>query len=410
MSFKIDNKILFIVAVFVSIVIGVYYSDELYLLIVPIVLVLKSKIGAFLLSSKSKIFMFLKTLTFYKAIVLGAKRFVIDNYFSKWLHNNIIDPIKKPIINYLKFFFNLGWKIKLKRLFLFFLPLSAFIAIAQITGILEHLLLYAELKGLVIGFFKIFFAFIGKVIGVFSSSLFFVLKNTWLASIIEIFALSWLLTKLEKIPLFGKYIVSFFNYISEIIGSFLSIFVDLYNKYIYSHLSLRIKEKMEIFGEFLHSFLEDTKHNNEVFLMKKFIKQYIQGNNFKDYYKKIDFSKIYNKTDIYKLINKKTGDNIDIKYFFNVDVNTIDKDVLILESVASCNVEGTEGQVINKNSFWVLNNSEEIVELISEEGHFPNKVIKPNKLILVHSLKQDFEGIKLLYKKEVLVPNIIPQK
>jgi hypothetical protein len=413
---KISNKVLFVIGTILSIYFAFKYQEEIMILLIPIVIIIKakaiyyislimSKTTAFMSVSKTKLMFFLKTLTFYKAIMLGIKRFLIDNYFSKWLANNVINPVKDPIINYMKFFLKLGWKTKLKRLAYFILPIIAITVIAQITGMLESVLIFAELKAVVIGFFKIFFIVVGKVGGYLFTGIIAILKNTWLASIIEIFALSWILTKLEKIPYIGKWIIKGIDDISNFIGGFFEIFVKIYNKYIYSHISLRIKEKMEKIGEFLLEFLEDTKHKNEMFLVKNFKNEYINENKFEEYHKDIDFSKIYNKNEIYMLINKKTKDNIDIKYYFNVDVNSIRRDVLIIESVASCNKTGNDSSIINKNSFWVLNLSDEIITIKSLKNHFFTREIKPKKMRLIHSIEQDFDSIIVEYKNEILKAN-----
>lgn len=413
---SLKNKTFIITGLLFSIYTAYQYSEELYVLLLPLVVFIKVKftyylsvtlttLTAFFAVSKTKFLFFLKTLTMYKAIILTIKRFVIDNYFSKWMANNIINPIKDPLLDYMKFFFKLGFKTKMKRMAYFFLPMSVMIFLAQLSGVLESILLLAELKAVVIGFFKLLWIFLAKVGAYFSTAIFAVLKNTWLVSIIEIFALSWLMGKLEKIPYIGKYIVKFFNSTSKGFGKFFSLFVDLYNKYIYSHISLRVKSKMEKLGTRLFNFLENTKHENEIFILDNFMKEFISNNRFKEYHKNIKFKKMYNKNDIYKLWNKKTKDNVDIKYFFNIDVNSILNDVLIIESVASCSDTGNTTSVISKHSFWILNLSNKIVKLESLSGNFFTREIKPNKIKLVHSLNTDFENVRLSYGNESLIVN-----
>ena len=413
---KINNKVFLVIGLFVSIYYAYIYQTEILLLLLPLAVLVKvkliyyftmiiSKSSAFYAVSKTKFLFFLKTMTIYKTIVLGVKRFLIDNYFSKWLNNNVIDPIKEPIMNYIKFFFKLGWKTKLKRLAYFVLPIAVIGTIAQLTGMLESILLLAELKAIVIGFFKLLWIVLAKIGIFFSTWVFALLKNTWLVFILEIFALSWLMTKLEQIPFIGKYIIGTFNFISEWIGKFFSIFVKIYNKYIYGHISMKIKNKMEKVGEKLLNFLENTKHENEIFILKNFIKEFISGDNFKTYYSNIDFTKIYNKNEIYRLINKKTKDNIDIKYYFNIDVNSIHNDVLIIESVASCNETGNIESIINKHSFWVLNLSNKVVEIKSLSNKFISRDIKPKKIKLIHSLEHKFEDIVVSYVDEELLIN-----
>jgi hypothetical protein len=394
------------------------YQNEILIFLLPIVILIKNKFYLFISTiigksiyffsiSKTKLIIYLKTLTLYKTIILTGKRFIIDNYFSKWVNNNFVEPIKEPLINYLKFFLKLGLKNKIKRILYFILPLGIIVFIAQLTGILENILLLAELKAIVIGFFKLLWIFIAKIGIYFSTFILTILKNTWLVSIIEIFALSWLIGKVEKIPFIGKYIIKFFSYIFNLFDIITETITKLYNKYIYGHISLKFKDKMENIGNKLHDFLENTKHDNELFILNHFKLNYVTNKRFKEYYKDVNFSKIYNKNEIYRLINKKTKDNVDIKYYFNVNVNNIEEDILIIESVASCNISGNNKGKITKNSFWVLNLSNETIEIKSKnEKNFLNRTLKSGKLKLIHtSQKHDFDNIIVIYKNEILNVN-----
>jgi hypothetical protein len=281
-------------------------------------------------------------------------------------------------------------------------PIVSLSYVPFIIKIISTPLFFAEIKALVIGFFKIIWFLSGKVISYIV--LFF--QNSWLAPIVEIFALSWILSKLEKIPFIGIYLRKFFDYLSLGFDKFFSVFIRFYDKYIYAKFSRKVKEKMIKLANWFDKSLEETKYKNEVFLFKKFIEIYLKKDRVHEYFNSIKGENFSDKKDLFSFINKKTNDSIDIVAFFDCSpvVNDQIKDVLILEGMASESNKGSSSKVIKKDSFWVLNLTDEEIIIDSKKGYFFIRSIKPGKIKLIHSTNQDFEDIYIHFNGENLSP------
>lgn len=396
------KKILLVTLTSVIMLSGLFYffGDTMIPILIASFMIIKTK--ALLIttklyaSSKKKMFMFLKTLTMTKALTLGVKRFFIDNVFSKWLAKNIIDPIKNPIIGYLTIYRKLSMKEKMRRLLIIFLPVSIVTGLMFAFGMLEGAFLYAEIKTVVIGFFKLLWVFGAKILAFFTTG--------WFATILEIFALSWILSKVEKIPYIGEKIVAFSDFIGK---KFRYIFVNIkiyYRKYfeIYleRHISKKVRTRFYKYGERFTKSLNNFKTNNELFLIKVLLSK--EAKYFSPIFKK---KKVYRtvdeKIEAMRLLNKKTNDSLDVRGFYNTD-NVWDGEinsVLIFESFASMNDHNgnTSGKIL-KEHFWVLNLTEKIFSLEVNEKEYD---IKPGKIklmksnVIKHPLHSKFELIEI---------------
>jgi len=387
----IDRKVFFGVLIISIFTYFYIYNDVFYAFIISSLLLVKGKlltlfnttylfISTFIFSSKAKLISYLKTLTIYKTFALAIKRFIIDNVFSKWLNETIIFPILKPTKEYIKYYLSLDIRSKFKKLMYFLVPISVFTYGIQAAGLIEHIMFFAEIKTIVIGFFKIVWLVSGKAILYVTTFL----QTSWLAPIFEIFALSWLISKLEKIPYIGKYISNFFQYLSNIFSYIFKIWDSFYHKFIYTNLSKKLKEKMDIFSEKMSGKLEITKHNNEVYLIRKFKEEFLDNGKIKEIVDRFGFYE----ADII------TSKSIKINAYLELENGF----AMLIESYASCNnngnSNGSNGK-IKQSHFWILNYSPNEIEIYSKNNYFKKKRIKPYKLILFSSLIQNINDIIL---------------
>jgi len=392
----INKKIFLLSSVFIGAIYLLVFNDYLYGVLISFLILFKSKmvslanifysfLSTFLLSSKSKIVLYVKTLTIYKTTVLFIKRFILDNIVSKWLSEVVISPIKGVMLEYIKYYFSLNLKNKIKRILYFVIPLVAFVWVIQAAGLIENILFLAELKAIVIGFFKILWLISGKII----STAFLFFQNSWLAPIVEIFALSFLLSKIEKLPYIGKYLSAFFKNVSQIIEFIFVYFNKFYNKFVYENLSKNIKEKVTLFSNKLENFLENTKHDNEIYVIRRFKKDFLETGELKRIISKFDMA------EVNSIISKE----LNIKAYIELDNGY----VFLLESFASCGLNGNSHTKIKNSHFWILNYSKHEIEILSRNNYFLSKYIKPKKLILLKSLKENINDI-------VIVSNTIESK
>ena len=329
-----------------------------------------SKLYLFLAASKGKIWMFLSKMTLFKGASLAIKRFLIDNVLSKWLNKHIISHIKEPISHFVHYYKSLDWKTKVKKSILVIVPASIVSIGLYLGGFLQSLALYAQLKALVIGFFKVLWVFLSKAIA--SMMYFFTnfIAGTWLAPIVEIFALSWLLSIIERIPFIGPPVSKFFNFLGKGFNYIFGRIVDFFNKYFGNFISGYVGNYGERFGNYLSRKVNNTKEKNELFLFEQFQKDYIESD-LKSYFAKIPF--VENKSTYYKDVNIKTRDGINIDYFFDLGqpVENL-SDVLVVQSFASSDKTGNTCELssIQKSSFWILNMNERSFFVVSKKNLF----------------------------------------
>jgi len=405
-------KILIYVLIIFGSIIGLYYilgDEHPWVILISSILILSkiktlavltvvwSKAYLFFAASKGKIFTFISKMTFFKGISLAVKRFIIDNVVSKWIDKHIVSHIKKPIGDFFNYYKRLSWKAKIKKSILVIVPASLVSAGLYFGGYVQSFALYAQLKALVIVFFKALWAIAAKVF----ASIMYVFTNfiagTWLAPIVEIFALSWLLSLVERIPYIGPPIKRFFDFLGQGFSAIFSKISFYFNKYFGNWISGHIGGYGERFGHYLDRKVNSTKVKNELFIFDGFERKYVQMN-VQDYFK--GKHPRDNKVDFYKSVNIKTDDNIDIKAFIEMDKSYEPlQDFLILEGMASHNEHGTshEDSEIKKASFWVLNLNEKSVFVLSKKNLFEPLFLSQNSLKLIHPKTDDYRDFTDIY-------------
>ena len=389
------------------IVLGIIFFSTLYYfqkeniiqILLAAILIVKAKfipsIMKFFSASKVKTLMFLKTLTFVKVSLIGAKRFIIDNVLSKWIQEHIIKPISDPVKGYWIFFKKQPFKEKIKKLLIGIVPISVLMFLLSSYGLIEGTLLYAEIKAIVIGFFKLLWIFAGKALSFLSSS--------WISSIIEVLALSWVFDKIAKIPFIGRFLTEVGQYLGCLFRSIYRKISYIWNKYILKHVNKKVLNKVKTgvkkSSEKMSKKLTKMKEKNEIYLIKEIMKDipFYFNQIFEEPLKTRE-----EKIEYFKQLNKITNDNVFVIGFY--DNGRVWKDkvntVLVLESFASLNnSEGNNEGRIRKEHFWLVNLTDNNFKLNLKGKTY---IVKPNKMRLlklekgnIHYPKHSFKFIKI---------------
>jgi len=373
-----------------------------------VVLVFKSSLISLWLVSKLKILAFIKGLTFVQAILLGIKRWFIDNMLSKWLDKYIFSHLKKPFREVLQHYKAISFKAKIKNFFVIVLPMGVAIWLMYLTDVISHIALFVELKMVVIGFFKALWVILAKVFGVIPTILSW-LSNSWLAPIFEVFALSWLLALIEKLLGKDNPLTKFFNYLGDKLNDLLSYMGLLNDRHIEPILHNTITQKSKSFGEIISEMIKRKKIAQEYLYFDNFRNIILRGH-INAYYSFEGMENIYDKKKLYRLINEKTKDNIDIIAFVSRNgkgelldesyKNSYYHDIFLLKGIASNQEHGVKEHLeedIDHTDFWVLNTSSYPVWLRSDCDNIEDIELKGNDMRLIKTKKHVDFGKKEIY-------------
>ena len=351
---------------------------------IAVVLVFKSSILSLWLVSKLKLLHFLKGLTIFQAFLLGMKRWLLDNVVSKWLEKHIFRHLKKPFRELFQYYKAINFKTKIKNFIIIVLPLGIGVWLMYITNILTHLALFVELKVIIIGFFKALWVLFSKLFIWFTSS--------WFAPIFEVFALSYLLTLLERFLGKNNPISRTFNYIGDRLNDILSYIGLLNEKHIDPILNKNISKQSEKFGNHISTLIRNKKIRDEYLYFDNFQNMILKGH-INAYYSFPNMEDMKDKKELYKIINQKTADNIDIIAYVSrngkgdlINENIIDDfyhDIFLLKGIASNRNHGVRVQnekEIDYTDFWVLNTSRYPVTLKSHSRSVKEQIIEGNEV------------------------------
>lgn len=354
---------------------------------IAVVLVFKSSIISIFLLSKLKILYFLKSLTLFQAVLLGLKRWLIDNVLSQWINKHIISHFKKPFQELFQYYKAISFKTKIKNFIVVVLPLGVGIWLMYLTDLLTHIALFMELKVLVIGFFK--------GLWIIASKVFIWLTSSWFAPIFEVFALSYLLTLLERFLGKDNPISKFFNYVGDKLNDFLAVIGLLNEKHIEPILNKNVSKRSEQFGSKISKMIRDKKIRDEYLYFDNLQNLILKGH-INAYYSFKGMEEMKDKKELYRLINEKTDDNIDIIAYVSrngkgdlLDEKIIDDyyhDIFILKGIASNRSHGVKTQneeEIDYTDFWVLNTSKYPVTIKSYSNAIENQEIKGNEMLFI---------------------------
>ena len=358
---------------------------------IAVVLVFKSSLMSLWLISKLKFIHFLKGLTIFQALLLGVKRWFIDNWLSKWLEKHIFNHFKKPFRELLQYYNAINFKTKMKNFIVVVLPLGIGIWLMSVTGVLVHLAVFVELKVFVIGFFKALWAI--------STQIFSWITTSWFAPIFEVFALSYLLTLIERV--FGKNnpISKTFNYIGNKLNDLLSYIGLLNDKHIEPILNKNLSRHSQTIGNKISEMIRDKKIRDEYLYFDNFQNIILKGH-INAYYSFPNMENIKDKKKLYNIINKKTADNIDIIAFVSrngkgdllkeSDPDDFYHDIFLLKGIASNKNHGVcvqNEEKIDHTDFWVLNTSSFPVWLKSHSDNIEDIELQGNEMKFIKTKK-----------------------
>ena len=360
-----------------------------------VALLFKSALLSFYSASKLKIIVFLKSLTLFQGLYLLVKRWFLDNVFARWLKKNVTDHIKVGFNELGTYYRALNLKAKMKNIFIpLLLSLLSGWALYT-TGYMDKLLLFTEIKVIVIGLSKTILMMGAKFLG-------FVL-NSWITPILEVFALSFLFSWFENILGKDNPIVKFFTWVGIQFNKLLFFFAGINKKHIDPLLNDHISRQSQSLSNKLSAYVRNKKISYEYEQFEKFENRMLKGH-INAYYSFKGMEKIRDKKALYTLINKKTDDNLDIVGFISRNrkgellpesvEDSFYHDIFVLEGIASSHRHGVKEEQDtdpDHSDFWVLNTSKYPFTLCSHSGDVPCTEIAPHSVQLIKtSVVQDY--------------------
>ena len=382
-----------------------------------IALVFKASILSLWFASKLKLIAFVKGLTVFQGLVLLLKRWFLDNVLTQWLKTNIIDHLVDGFKEAKDYYIRLNLKAKLKNAFSIMLGLLFLGFIAHYVGYLDKILIFAEVKMIASAVFEGILTFATKI----TSSVLSWFAASWLAPILEVFALSYLLTLLEKWFGANNPLSRFFNFIGDKLNLGLYYLGLLKTKHIDPMVECKVVSNSKKVSSKLSTMVKNKKIREEYKYFERFENIIMKGH-IDAYHTFKGMEKINDKKELYKRINQKTNDNIDIVAYvsrnhlgilLDEDVeDTFYHDIFLLESFASHQEHGVkvydeaeDPDHIDHTDFWVLNTSKFPVIIGSESDNFEDECIFPHGLRLIKTDKPfcyasgdvycEYEGVRV---------------
>ncbi len=355
--------------------------------IIGIAVVFKSALLSFATASKLKLIAFFKGLTLFQGTLLIVKRWFLDNVFSVWLRDHVLRHLKHALSEAKEYYLSLDLKKKTKNIITAIVISALSFWFIYMSGYLTHIVLFAELKVLIIS--------ISKTLLLILSKIFSLLFNSWLTPILEVFAFSWLFDYLER--RFGPEhpINRALRALSELFGKIFKFMAEFINRYLDPLLNRRVSIYSRKIGRALKGYIENKKIEYEYEQFDRFEKL-IMNAHIDAYFSFEGMEKIRDKKKLYSLINQKTKDGIDIIGFVSRDdngelvphdvENSFYNDIFILEGIASSHKSGVKRELPyspDSSDFWILNTSLYPAVLKSISGIVPTTPIEPQSLKLI---------------------------
>jgi len=382
-----------------------------------IALVFKASLLSLWFASKLKLIAFVKGLTIFQGLVLLLKRWFLDNVLTQWLKTNIIDHLVDGFKEAKDYYIRLNLKAKLKNAFSILLGLLFLGFIAHSIGYLDNILIFAEVKMIASAIFEAILTFATKI----TSSVLSWFAASWLAPIVEVFALSYILTLLEKWFGANNPLSRFFNFIGDKLNQGLYYLGLIKTKHIDPMVECNVVSNSKKVSSKLSTMIKNKKIREEYKYFERFENIIMKGH-IDAYHTFKGMEKISNKKELYKRINQKTNDNIDIVAYVSRNhlgllldeevEDTFYHDIFLLESFASHQEHGVkvydeaeDPDHIDHTDFWVLNTSKFPVIIGSESENFEDECIFPHGLRLIKTDKPfcyasgdvycEYEGVRV---------------
>ncbi len=362
---------------------------------VAVALVFKTSVVSLWLASQLHVIAFLKGFTLFQGIVLIIKRWLLDSVLATWIQTYIIDNVIDALKEAKDFYLRQDLKSKFKNIFIFIFGTLFTSWFLYFIGLLDNLLLLAELKLFIAGIYQAIVTFFSKIVS-WGLSLFAV---TWLGPLIEVFALSYILTRLEVWFGPNNILSRFFNFIGNKINLMLYHLGILKEKHIDPIIVQPIVSKSKQMGTQLSTMIRNKKIREEYLYFERFENIIMKGH-IDAYHSFKGMDKITDKKALYTLINQKTNNNLDIAAYVSrsdsgellneAAPSNFYHDVFLLESYASHKEHGVkvydepaDEKHIDNKDFWVLNTSSYPVTIRSNTHNFEDMEVPAHGLQLI---------------------------
>lgn len=366
---------------------------------VAVALVFKTSIVSMWLAAQLHFVSFITGLTVFQAVVLLIKRWLLDSVLATWIQTHIIENLSDALKEAKDFYLRQDLKTKFKNIFVFIFGITLTGWILYLAGLLDNLVLFAELRLFIAGVFSAIVTFVTKVASWGIS----VLAISWLGPIVEVFALSYLLIRLETWLGPNNILSRSFNFIAEKINLVLYYLGILKDKHIDPLILDPVINKSKQMGTQLSTSIQHKKIEEEYRSFESFENIIMKGH-IDAYFSFKGTEKCPDKRSLYSRINKKTSHNIDIVAYVARDasgelltddaVHNFYHDVFFLESFASHKEYGVkvydeelDERHISHHDFWVLNTSKYPVTVKSRSQNFEDQEIEGNGLKLIKTSK-----------------------
>ena len=362
---------------------------------VAVALVFKTSIISLWLAAQLHFVSFITGLTLFQGTILLVKRWLLDSVLANWIQENIINNLSDAVKEAKEFYLRQDLKTKFRNIFIFLFGITLTGWLLNLFGLLDNIVLFAELRLFIAGIFAAIVTFFSKM-AAWTLSVF---AFSWLGPVLEVFALSYLLIYLEKWLGPDNIFTRIFNYLGAKLNNLLVTIGILKERHIEQAIAQPLIHKSKQMGEQLSSTIRKKKIENELKHFEDFENIILQGH-IDAYYSFKGMEKITDKQALYARINKKTGNNIDIVAYVSRDSSgklldhalpsNFYHDVFILESYASHREFGVkvydetiDDKHITHHDFWVLNTSAYPVTIRSNTHNFEDTEIEGHGLKLI---------------------------
>jgi len=360
-----------------------------------VALVFKTSIISLWLAAKLHFVAFITGLTLFQGTILLVKRWLLDSVLADWIQTHIIENVLDAFKEAKNFYLRQDLKSKLKNIFIFIFGVTLSGWILYFVGLLDNMVLFAELRLFVAGVFSALVTFVTKLAS-WTLSIFAI---SWLGPLLEVFAISYILTRLDDWFGPNNILSRFFNYIGDKINLLLYHLGILKEKHIDRMVLQPLISKSKRMGTQLSSSIRNKKIYNEYRYIEDFENVIMKGH-IDAYYSFKGMDKITDKKSLYTRINQKTSNNLDITAYVSRSASgellneavpsNFYHDVFLLESYASHKEHGVkiydepadELHITNKD-FWVMNTSAFPVTIRSNSHNFEDMDVPAHGLKLI---------------------------
>jgi|GEM_PF-875311 len=360
-----------------------------------VALVFKTSILSLWLAAKLHFLAFITGLTLFQGIILLIKRWLLDTVLATWVQTHVIENIIDALKEAKDFYLRQDLRTKFKNIFFFTFGITLSGWILYIVGMLDNIIFFAELRLFIAGVFSAIMTFMTKL-GSWTLSL---LAISWLGPLLEVFAFSYILARLDKWFGPNNILSRFFNFIGNKINLLLYNLGILKEKHIDPMVLQPIVSKSKQMGTQLSNSIRHKKIQEEYRYFETFENIIMKGH-IDAYHSFKGMDQITDKKALYTRINQKTSNHVDIVAYVSRSASgellkesvpsNFYHDVFLLESFASHKEHGVkvydepsnELHITNKD-FWVMNTSSFPVTIRSNSHNFKDMKVPGHGLKLI---------------------------